>query len=119
MGIKEFFKKLGSDTKKAFSKGGAIDTGFRKVGNTLVKVGGVASKLAPLASILAPELAPAIMAGSALANVAGKTTLGIRKGAKSAKDLEGKTQNIVGAITGGIQAGKDVQKQNPDLLNFE
>ena len=139
MGVKEFFKKLGSDTKKAFSKGGAIesgfkkfggdvkqafskggviDTGLRKVGNTLIQGAGVASKLAPLAMVVAPEFAPAIMAGSALANVGGKTALGIRSGAMRGKTLEDKTENIVGSITSGIQAGKDVQAQNPNPLNF-
>lgn len=118
MGVKEFFKKLGSDTKKAFSKGGVIDSGLRKVGNTLVQAGGVASKLAPLAMAIAPEFAPAIMAGSALANVAGKTALGVRSGAMKGKNIVDKTENIVGSITSGIQAGKDIQAQNPNPLNF-
>ena len=117
MGAKEFFKKLGSDTKKAFSKGGAVDVGFRKVGNTLNKIGQVGSKLAPLALAVAPELAPALMAGSALSQVAGGTVKGIRKGAMSGGSLAQKTENMVGAATSGIQAAKDIVNENPDL-NF-
>lgn len=106
MAIGNFFKKLGSDTKKFFSKGGAADTGLRKLGNTLTKVGGVASSLAPLAMIAAPELAVPLMAGGALAGVAGKTAGNIRSGARKGGDIVQKTQNITKAVTSGIQAAK-------------
>jgi hypothetical protein len=106
MGAAKFFQKLGSDTKKFFSKGGAADTGLRKLGNTLSKVGGVASSLAPLAAIVAPELAVPLMAGGALAGVAGKTAHGIRSGAQKGGNIVEKTQNIVGATTSGIEAAK-------------
>lgn len=106
MGIGQFFKKLGSDTKKFFSKGGAADVGLRKFGNTLSKVGGVAQNLAPLATVLAPELTVPLMAGGQLAKVAGGTAKQIRSGAKAGKGIEQKTANVVGALTSGIEAGK-------------
>lgn len=106
MGIGQFFKKLGSDTKKFFSKGGMAETGLKKLGSGLSKVGGVAQSLAPLAAVVAPEFAPALLAGGALAKVGGKTAGAIVSGAKSGKGIEQKTANIVGALTGGIEAGK-------------
>ena len=106
MSVRKFFTKLGSDTKKFFSKGGTADVGLRKLGNTLTKVGGVASSLAPLAMIAAPELAVPLMAGGALAGVGGKTALGIRSGARKGGDIVQKTQNIVDATKAGIEASK-------------
>lgn len=106
MGVGQFFKKLGSDTKKFFSKGGAADVGLRKVGNTLAKVGGVAQNLAPLAAVIAPEFGIPLMAGGALAKIGGKTALGIRRGASKGGDIVQKTQNIVGAVNSGIEASK-------------
>jgi hypothetical protein len=104
--VKGFFKKLGSDTKKFFSKGGAADTGLRKLGNTVSQVGGVAQKLAPLAAVVAPEFAVPLMAGGALAKVAGSTALAARKGAMKGRSAEDKTAGVVGALTSGIEAGK-------------
>jgi hypothetical protein len=111
MSVRKFFTKLGSDTKKFFSKGGTADVGLRKLGNTLTKVGGVASSLAPLATVLAPELAVPLMAGGALAGVAGKTTKDIRSGARRGGDIVQKTQNIVQATKAGIEAGKPLTGQ--------
>jgi len=116
-GVKKFFRKLGSDTKKFFSKGGMADVGLRKFGNTLSKVGGVAQALTPLAAIAAPELAPALFAGGALAKVAGKTTQDVRKGARMGKDAEGKTAGVVRALTSGIEAGKPATGQL-EQVNF-
>lgn len=124
--VKGFFKKLGADTKKFFAKGGTADVGLRKLGNTLTKVGGVGAALAPLASVIAPELAPALMAGSALAGTAGKTVGGVRKGAMKGGDIVSKTQNVVGALKGGIEAVKPMpgasapMSSNPasDAMNF-
>jgi len=106
MGVGQFFKKLGSDTKKFFSKGGAADVGLRKFGNTLTKVGGVAQSLAPLAAVVAPEFALPLMAGGALAKVGGSTAGAIRSGAKKGGDIVQKSQNITSAITSGIEAAK-------------
>lgn len=111
MGIGQFFKKIGEGTKQFFKKGGIADVGLRKIGNTLTKVGGVGSALAPLVSVVAPELAPALMAGSALAKVGGSTASGIRSGAKKGGDIVQKTQNIAGAIKGGIEASKPSTQQ--------
>lgn len=104
--VKGFFKKLGSDTKQFFRKGGTADTGLRKFGNTLTKVGGVAESLAPLAAVVAPELAIPLMAGGALAKVGGSTAGAIRSGASKGGNIVQKTQNVVGAIKSGIQASK-------------
>lgn len=101
-----FFRKLGNDTKKFFSKGGAADVGLRKLGSTVSQIGGVAQQLAPLAAVVAPELAVPLMAGGALGKVAGSTIGAVRKGAMGAKTAEDKTQGIVGALTSGIEAGK-------------
>ena len=108
---KQFFKKLGADTKKFFSKGGAADVGLRKFGNTLSQVGGVAQQLAPLATVVAPELAVPLMAGGELAKVGGSTALAARKGAMRGKGAEDKTANVVGALTAGIEAGKPATGQ--------
>ena len=104
--VKGFFRKLGSDTKKFFSKGGAADVGLRKFGNTLAKVGGVASSLAPLAAVVAPEFAVPLMAGGALAKTIGGTAGSIRKGVSKGRDAVAKTSNIVSALTSGIEAAK-------------
>lgn len=116
-GVKKFFKKLGSDTKKFFSKGGAADVGLRKLGNTLTQAGGVAQALTPLAAVVAPELAVPLMAGGALSKIAGGTAQSIRKGARSGKNAEGKTANIVGALTSGIEAAKPMTGQL-EQVNF-
>jgi hypothetical protein len=117
MAVKDFFKKLGSDTKKAFSKGGAIDVGFRKAGNTLSKIGQVGEKLLPLAAVAAPELAPALMTGSVLSQLGGRSIKDVRKGVKQGSGLVNKVQNAVSAAVPGIQAAKDIVDQSPDL-NF-
>jgi len=104
MSVRKFFTKLGSDTKKFFSKGGTADVGLRKIGNTFTKVGGIGSAIAPLLSIVAPEIGIPLMAGSALAGVAGKTAKGIRSGARKGGDIVQKTQNIVDATKSGIEA---------------
>ena len=106
-----FFRKAGSDIKNFFKKGGMADTGLRKFGNTISQVGGVAQQLAPLASIVAPELAIPLMAGGALGKVAGSTAQAVRKGSMGAKTAEGKAQGIVSALTSGIQAGKPAAAQ--------
>jgi len=106
MGIGQFFKKIGEGTKKFFSKGRMADVGLRKLGNTLSKVGGVASSLAPLATLVAPELAVPLMAGGALAKVGGQTAGSIRSGARKGGDIVQKTQNISNAIKGGIEASR-------------
>lgn len=104
--VKGFFKKLGSDTKTFFKKGGVADVGLRKFGNTLSKVGGVAQSLAPLAAVVAPEFAIPLMAGGALAKTVGGTADAIRKGASKGRDIVGKAQNIVGAVGSGIEASR-------------
>jgi len=109
--VKGFFKKLGRDTKKFFSKGGAADVGLRKFGNTISQVGGVAQQLAPLAAVVAPELAVPLMAGGALAKVAGGTAKAVRTGVMRGKTAEDKTAGAVSAITSGIEAGKPATGQ--------
>ena len=100
-----FFKKLGSDTKKFFSKGGSADVGLRKFGNTLSKVGDVVSKVAPVISTFAPEIGVPLMAGGALAKTIGSTANAVRHGAQKGGSLVEKAQNIQGAVNTGIQAG--------------
>ena len=46
------------------------------------------------------------MAGGALAKIGGKTSLGIRSGARKGGNLIEKTQNVVGAVKSGIEASK-------------
>lgn len=106
MGIGQFFKKLGSDTKKFFSKGGAADVGLRKIGNTLTKAGGVAQAVAPLVSVVAPEVGIPLMAAGALAKTGGATVGAVRSGARKGGNVVEKAQNISGAIKGGIEASK-------------
>jgi len=104
--VKGFFKKLGSDTKQFFRKGGTADVGLRKFGNTLTKVGGVAQSVAPLLSIVAPEFGLPLLAAGALAKAGGKTAGAIRSGARRGGDIVQKTQNVAGAIRSGIEASK-------------
>jgi len=104
--VKRFFSKLGSDTKQFFRKGGTADVGLRKFGNTLTKAGGVAQSVAPLLSIVAPEIGVPLMAAGALSKVGGKTALAVRSGARKGGDIVQKTQNVVGALKGGIEAAK-------------
>lgn len=108
MGIKQFFRKVSEGTKNFFKKGGIADVGLRKFGNTLTKAGGVASAIAPLASIVAPEIGLPLMAAGALAKVGGKTAQGIRKGAMKGGDIVEKTRNIVSATKEGIEAAKPI-----------
>lgn len=109
--VKGFFRKLGGDTKKFFSKGGVADVGLRKFGNTLSKVGGVAQSLAPLAAVVAPEFAIPLMAGGALGKVIGGTANAVRRGVQKGKGVEAKTQGAISAITSGIEAGKPATNQ--------
>lgn len=104
-GIKNFFKKVGEGTKNFFKKGGIADTGLRKFGNTLTKVGGVAQSVAPLLSVVAPEIGLPLMAGGALAKTVGRTAQNVRSGARRGGDIVEKTRNITGAIKSGIEAG--------------
>jgi len=99
-------RKFGSDTKKFFSKGGTADVGLRKFGNTLTKAGGVAQSVAPLLSIVAPEFGIPLMTAGALAKQGGKTAGAIRSGARKGGNIIQKTQNIAGAIKSGIEASK-------------
>lgn len=106
MAIGSFFKKLGSDTKKFFSKGGAADVGLRKIGNTLSKAGGVAQSVAPLVSVVAPEIGIPLMAAGALAKTGGATVGAVRSGARKGGNIVEKAQNISGALKTGIEAAK-------------
>lgn len=106
MSVKRFFNKLGDDTKKFFSKGGAADVGLRKFGNTLTKAGGFAQSVAPLLSVVAPEIGLPLLAGGALARTVGKTAKDVRSGARRGGDIVEKAQNITEAIKSGIEAGK-------------
>jgi hypothetical protein len=109
--VGKFFRKVGDDAKKFFKKGGVADVGLRKFGNTLSQVGGVAQQLAPLAAVIAPEFAPALLAGGELAKIGGSTANAVRKGAMRARTAEDKTAGIVGALTSGIEASKPAATQ--------
>lgn len=105
MGIKQFFKKAGSDLKtffkkdgtldKTFKKGGTaekfvnkigagLDTGLKTVGNIAGKVGGVVSQAAPALALI-PGVGPEIAAG---AYAAGKAAQQVQKGVSRAEDLK-------------------------------
>lgn len=106
MAIRNFFKKIGEGAKSFFKKGGIADTGLRKFGNTLTKAGGVAQAVAPLLSVVAPEVGVPLLAAGALAKQGGKTAGAIRSGARKGGDIVQKTQNISRALTSGIEASK-------------
>jgi hypothetical protein len=111
MGIGSFFKKIGEGTKQFFKKGGVADTGLRKVGNTLTKVGGVAQSVAPLLSVVAPEIGIPLMAGGALAKLAGNTAQSVRSGARKGGDIVQKTQNVSTALKSGLEASMPLTQQ--------
>lgn len=111
MGIGGFFKKIGEGTKQFFKKGGVADTGLRKLGNTLTKVGGVAQSVAPLLSVVAPEIGIPLMAGAQLAKVAGTTVGNVRSGARKGGDIVQKTQNVSTALKSGLEASMPLTQQ--------
>lgn len=121
-----FFKKLGRGLKKAFSKGGAVSTFFKKgLPSGLERVGGIANKIGrvagkvlqyatPVLGAVAPELLPALAGANALASAA-------RQGGGLAQQAAGDYRNIVGGKKGvssvnfgayknvGSQIGRDVR----------
>lgn len=121
-----FFKKLGRGLKKAFSKGGAVSTFFKKgLPSGLEKVGGIANKVGrvagkvlkyatPVIGAVAPEFLPALAGASALAGAA-------RQGGGLAKQAAGDYRAVVGGKRGlgsvnvgayknvGSQIGRDVR----------
>jgi hypothetical protein len=117
MAIKQFFRKLGSDTKQffkpkgtlatAFRKGGviekgvnqvgaAIDQGLKTAGNVAQKVGGVANALALPLMAINPALGEAALVAGSLAQAAGR-------GTQQIKDLKNVGQR---GYKGGIEAPK-------------
>jgi hypothetical protein len=121
-----FFKKLGRGLKKAFSKGGAVSTFFKKgLPSGLEKVGGIANKVGRVASqvlkyatpvigAVAPEFLPALAGANALAGAA-------RQGGSLAQQAAGDYRSVVGGKRGvgsvnfgayknvGSQIGRDVR----------
>lgn len=107
MGAKQFFKKLGSDTKKFFSKGGAADVGLRKLGNTLSKVGDVAASAAPLVSMVAPEIGVPLMAAGGLAKLGGSSVKAGRGAIKAAGgDVGQALRNVTPIVQSTVEASK-------------
>ena len=119
MGIGQFFKKVSSGTKTLFKKGGMADSGFRKLGNTLNTVGDVALSAAPIAAVVAPELAPAILAAGALSKIGGAATLAGRKAVINSNGNVGKAAIGVSPIVrNAIEASKphvDVIQNTPQF----
>lgn len=121
-----FFKKLGRGIKKAFSKGGAVSSFFKKgLPAGLEEVGGIANKIGrvagkalqyatPVLGMVAPEFLPALAGANALASAA-------RQGGGLAKEAAGDYRNVVGGKRGvgsvnfnayknvGSQIGRDVK----------
>jgi hypothetical protein len=129
MAIKQFFRKLGSDTKQFFKPKGTLATAFRKggiiekgvnqagaaldqtlktVGNVAGKVGGVAGALAPGLFAINPLLGEGAMALGGLAAAAGK-------GTQQLKDLKVEGQK---GYKGGIEAMKPPPAPMEDNMNF-
>lgn len=126
-GAKKFFGKIESGAKNFFKKGGQLDTGLRKVGNTigggagiLGSIGKVARGLAPVAgAILGPEAGVALYgADKALqkAKKLGQAGAGVAREARGAvRSNEG---NLGGAITGigeAVRKGIEAKKPAPDM----
>ena len=118
-----FFKKLGRGLKKAFSKGGAVSTFFKKgLPSGLEKVGGIANKIGrvagkvlqyatPVLGAVAPEFLPALAGANALAAAA-------RQGGGLAKQAAGDYRSVVGGkkgvgsvnFTGYKNVGSQIQR---------
>ena len=72
MGIKQFFRKTDDSIKKAFSKGGAVESGLKKFGDKIVQsgpailntLGKIGEAIAPAISMVAPEIGIPLLAGS-------------------------------------------------------
>lgn len=129
MGVKQFFRKLGSDTKTFFKPKGTLATAFRKggviekgvnqagaaidqtlktVGNVAQKVGNVAGALSPGLFAINPLLGEGAMALGGLAAAAGR-------GTQQLKDL--KKAGIQG-YKGQIEAVKAPEPAPQDNVNF-
>jgi hypothetical protein len=129
MGVKQFFRKLGSDTKTFFKPKGTLATAFRKggviekgvnqagaaidqtlktVGNVAQKVGNVAGALSPGLFAINPLLGEGAMALGGLAAAAGR-------GTQQLKDL--KKAGIQG-YKGQIEAVKAQEPAPQDNVNF-
>jgi hypothetical protein len=137
MGIKQFFNKIGEGAKKffkkdgtldrTFSKGGSaeklvnkigagIDTGLKVVGDVAGKVGRVAGSLAPVLSLVNPELGLGAMALSAGAGKVGGVTKQIKSAKQDAVDaFKGKKNEMISSI----MAPKPVNDMaQPEPVNF-
>ena len=94
---KGFFRKIESGAKTFFKKGGTLDTGLRKAGNTIAKgsgvlgsVGKIAREVAPLAgAVFGPEATAGLLAadkalqkGKKLGQTAAAASAGVRGGIK-------------------------------------
>jgi hypothetical protein len=113
MGIGQFFKKVSSGTKSFFKKGGMADVGFRKFGNTLNTVGDIAMSAAPVAALVAPELAAPILAAGALSKIGGAATLAGRKAVIKAK---GNADKIVSGISPIVRNAIEASKPQVGII---
>jgi hypothetical protein len=98
MSAKQFFRKVGGGARKFFNKAdNVVEGGLKKLGGVARTVGNIAQSALPVASILAPELAPAIALAGVASNVAGT-------GIKKAQQVQGSVRRGVADVKRTIQA---------------
>lgn len=96
--VKEFFKKVGGGARKFFNKADStIAGGLKKAGGIARMVGNIAEQALPIASIVAPELAPAIALAGIGSNVA-------KVGIDRAKQVQKSVRRGVADVKNTIQA---------------
>jgi hypothetical protein len=129
MAIKQFFRKLGSDTKQffkpkgtlatAFRKGGVIEKGVNQAGaaldQTLRTVGNVAGKVGNIAGSVALPLMAINPALGEAALVAGSLAQAASRGTQQIKDVKSAGQK---GYRGGIEAMKPPAPPMEDNMNF-
>jgi hypothetical protein len=93
-----FFRKFANPAKSFFKKADtAVEGGLKKLGGVARQVGNIAEQALPIASIIAPELAPAIALAGIGSNVA-------KVGIDRAKQVQKSVRRGVADVKNTIQA---------------
>lgn len=96
--VREFFKKVGGGARKFFSKADStIEGGLKKAGGIARMVGNIAQQALPIASIVAPELAPAVALAGIASNAAGAGIGRAKQVQKSIRQGVANTKNVIQA----------------------
>ena len=96
--VRDFFRKVGTGTRKFFNKADStIAGGLKKAGGIARQIGNIAQDALPIAAIVAPELAPAI----ALAGIGSNAA---KVGIDRARQVQKSVRRGVADVKNTIQA---------------